>query len=351
MSERDAIDFLNTLSTHRPEEERLILCGPPGDPEFATPTDWKPRPWRQGNDIPFGLKYNAYVTVASFNRAGDGSYRRRSDCFGSGLAFMIDDVGDSPSSKINRSLVDILPPNAIVETSEGNEQWWYIFTKPINAPTLKFLIDGFIHLRLLGLDPGMSGITRVGRLPGFINGKAKHKGWICKLKHLDQRFTSPERLREAFQIDTLPIKPEYDAPTYPQVQNRIAAWKPIYAFLSARGMFKRDDFDPSGWREMTCPWVDDHGNGADSGAAMRRPHADNGYYGAFRCHHGHCIDKGWRELTDWVNEIVDEETADFDAQVASVMYHKMLCDKDPASSKSMKRYWNEKLTELIGEWA
>ena len=85
--------------------------------------------------------------------------------------------------------------------------------------------------------------------------------------------------------------------------------------MRAAGMVKRDEFDPSGWMEVRCPWVADHTNAADTGAAIRKPADDNGWYGAFRCHHGHCADRGWRELTEWLAARAEEElNATVDAQ-------------------------------------
>ena len=74
----------------------------------------------------------------------------------------------------------------------------------------------------------------------------------------------------------------------------------MYDALSAARAFKRPEPDPSGWIEMRCPWVDEHTAGADTGAAIREPAEENGYYGAFRCHHGHCADRGWADLTDLI---------------------------------------------------
>ena len=41
--------------------------------------------------------------------------------------------------------------------------------------------------------------------------------------------------------------------------------------------------------------------------ARDEPAPENDYYGAFRCHHGHCINRGWADLTEWVNEQSIEE--------------------------------------------
>lgn len=298
--------FLECLSQSLKIDERLILCAFRGDPDEAPPNAWRPRPWKRGAELSFSAKHNAYVTVASFGRAPDGSFRRRQDTFKAGLALMVDDVG----TKVDRKLVEHMQPTGIVETSPDNYQWWYMLDQPLRDQE-KFdqLIRAFIRSNLLGADPGMAGVTRVGRLPGFTNGKAKHDRFITKLIDLDpkRRFTV-DALIKGFKLTLegrrMPFGQVYDEES---VANRIRMFFSAQKFLQQRGMLKRKNADPSGWQEMRCPWIDDHTNAANTGAAIREPHADNQHYGAFRCHHGHCMDKGWKELTEWISLRAEEE--------------------------------------------
>ena len=124
-SDRD--EFLAALcGEHLPDDERLILCGFVGDPGKVGPAAWRPRPWRPGRHIELGAAANAYVTVASFGRSADNSFRRRTETFGAGLALMVDDVG----TKVDPEVVRGVPPTARVETSPNNEQWWYMLDRP-----------------------------------------------------------------------------------------------------------------------------------------------------------------------------------------------------------------------------
>ncbi len=343
---KDAQRFLTTLAACMPEDERLILCGFEGDPGDQSPQSWKPRPWRHGVDIPFGPLDNGYVTVSSFLRAGDGSYRRRTDCFGSGLAFMIDDVG----TKVKQSIVEVCPANAIVETSQGNFQWWYFLDKPVyDFGKFDALIRGFIENRLADNDPGMSGVTRVGRLPDFVNGKEQHKGWRCRLVELNDRRTTFSDLLNKFKLTLQGRRENRVRLTGQETDERIKAFTPVYAFLRQRQMLKRNEFDRSGWMEMTCPWKDHHTGGVNNGAAIREPNPENGFHGAFRCHHGHCLDKGWAELTDWVAETAQEETDDNDARIAAALFAKMKADRDPLATQSIREHFNQRFLEVSGE--
>lgn len=298
-------DFLCALGAGLPDEERLIVCGFAGDPYTAGPSAWKPRPWRPGAGIPLGPGANGYVTVASFTRAGDGSFRRRAETFAAGRALMVDDVG----TKVDRAVVAGVPPSARVMTSPGNEQWWYFLDTPLrDAARFDAVIRAFITGKLLGADPGMAGIARVGRIPGFINGKAAYGGrYRVTLEELTERRYSVEELLTAFGLELNGRRQLLTKLVSSVALERNNAFLAAYTWLEQHGVLKRDEPDLSGWTEMTCPWVEDHTGGADTGAAIREPSEENDFYGAFRCHHGHCVDKGWRELTEWINDSAVEE--------------------------------------------
>jgi hypothetical protein len=305
-------DFLAALAGDLPDDERLILCGFMGDPETAGVHAWRPRPWRPGKDIVLNERANGYSTVASFRRAGDGSFRRRTETFAAGLALMVDDVGTKIplEAMLDEHGAALLTPTATVETSPGNFQWWYFLDKPErDAGRFDGVIRAFISGKLLGNDPGMSGVTRVGRIPGFVNGKARHEGWVCKLHELHEHRYSIEQLLDAFKLTLNGRRVIKEQLHSSEAIERNRAYAGVFKFLDQRKMLKKPEPDPSGWCEMTCPWIDDHTGGTDTGAAIREPAPENDYYGAFRCHHGHCADKGWAELTECVNDLAAEELA------------------------------------------
>lgn len=294
----EAKEFMRAMCPILPDDQRMIVCGFPGDPFTAPPNAWKPKPWTpERMDLRMSKDWNVYMTIASFTRAHDKTWRRRGELFGSAHAIMIDDIGTKAEA------LD-LPPSAIVETSPDNFQWWYFFDKP-ETNNLKFdgLIRAFIREKMLGYDPGMAGITRVGRLPGYFNGKAKYGGFHTVLTELNKNRYSIDELLEGFGIEIHgERRPAPKSKYLPEYKDRIKAFFPVYKWLQQHGMLKRSESDLSGWTEMTCPWVDDHTSGADNGAGIVDPSLENDYYGGFKCHHGHCIEKRWRDLTEWVNE-------------------------------------------------
>lgn len=320
----DAMRFLEALSGPLPEPERLIMCGFPGDPDAAPTVAWRPRPWRPGRDIVLGDYDNAYVTVASFFRAGDGSFRRRNETFAAGRALMVDDVGTKvPLARMlkENGKTPILAPSAIVETSPGNFQWWYMLLEP-ERDVARFdgVIRAFIAGKLLGVDPGMSGVTRVGRVPGYMNAKPKYRtedaprGFRVRLESLTKQRYTIDQLLGNFELKINGQRPMRHKLVTEEAIERNRAFATLYTFLRARGMLKRAQPDPSGWTEMHCPWTEHHTGGADTGAAIREPADENDYYGAFRCHHGHCLDKGWAELTEWINDTAADELEAANAQ-------------------------------------
>jgi len=306
--------FLRELGAGMSEGERLVLCAFSGDPGRVGLNAWRPRPWRPGADYPLAPAANAYTTIASFGRVEDGSFRRRKEAFAAGRAMMIDDVG----TKVPRDLLASAPqPTARVETSPGNEQWWYFFAEPeLDPERFDALIRAFIAQALapVGPDPGMSGITRVGRLPGHTNGKPHvPRGWRTAALAWTPaaRYTVDElcaglglRLMGRRNVGAGRRLPTEEA------LERNRAFEITFRWLRARRMLKRDGPDRSGWVEMTCPWLDEHTGRADTGSAVREPAAENDYFGAFRCHHGHCADRGWSELTEWIAERSAEELDD-----------------------------------------
>jgi hypothetical protein len=299
----ESTEFLSALAPAMPEEERLILCGFPGDPAAAPPEAWKPRPWRPGARLGLASAWNAYVTVSSFRIAPDRTWRRRKSLYAAGHALMVDDVG----TKIPPDTIT-LPPSAIIETSPSNYQHWYILEEPEpDAARFDALIRAFIAGKLLGQDPGMSGVTRVGRLPGFRNGKPKCKGFTTRLHQLTDRSYSIPELVERFGLELRGRDVSLPTVVTEESLRRNRAFVGIYKFLQARGMLKHPEPDTSGWTEMTCPWLHEHTGGIDNGAAICEPNEVNGWSGAFRCHHGSHINKHWKELCEWVNDLAAEE--------------------------------------------
>jgi hypothetical protein len=305
-----AASMLAVLGHDMGTNERLITCGIAGDPGKAGPGFWKPRAYDRwgnktlGGTYPWG--WNAYVTCGVFRASEDGEYRRRANLCIGGAALMVDDVGTKISHDVMR-----LAPTLRIETSPGNEQWWYVFDKiERNVPKFDALIRAFIAGPLKGKDPGMASITRVGRLPGYRNLKAEYGGFdVRTIGEASGALFDVDALVRAFGLELMGEKRKIEKLVPADYKIRIEDHFVVRRFLRAAGMLKRKNPDLGGWTEISCPWVEGHTGGIDNGAAIREPHEENGFTGAFRCHHGSCTARGWRELTEWAAEEAAEQLA------------------------------------------
>ena len=244
---------------------------------------------------------NNYVGCSTFYPGGDGSFRARKAQFSSCHFLMLDDLG----TKVPLDRLDGFELSWLIETSPGNHQGGIILAEP--------LTDGAVAVRLLnavidaGLcDAGATGpLSRWARLPVAINGKQKHVGedgapFQCRLLgwQPDNRYT-PEEIVDRLQLELAPAgrpkktaKPAASsngashgiANDADDVLTPKAAENPVVAALKARGLYKTPL--GSGKHDMTCPWVHEHTDELDTGAAYFEP--DELYLvGGFCCQHSH----------------------------------------------------------------
>lgn len=291
---------LNELFKLMPEDQRAILCSVQGDPGNAAPTAWGGIPWNLGQRSPVLPDRNNYVAISGFRAAeNDGRFRRRKDQFGATYAIMIDDIGTKlPLHVVPSSLI----PSLVIETSPGNFQATFFLDQPqteqaFAEDAIKQMIE---KLTGGGADPGMAGVTRVLRLPEGINGKPKYERdgavWRCKVYvwRPDIRTTWDD-LRRAFGL--VERFKTFVEPTDGVTQERIRGYRLVKLGLKSLGLVKREG---QRWMDVRCPWIETHTDRGDTGAAVAPPMQANGYYGGFKCHHGHCQQRTWNDLEDYV---------------------------------------------------
>lgn len=306
--------FMDVLSHHEDETERIIAGAFVGDPDDDVGSGWKPFGcWKDGSGrwrVPGNPTFNRYVSISAFKQNEFGEWRRQQELFGSGRAFMIDDLGTGPGAKIPFSALCNLPPTALIETSPDNFQAWYVFREPVlEESVLRALQDSFVDKYCNGKDTGMKGATRVGRLPDSVNGKQRYNGWVVKLRVLNPTaLYTPRALADVFGISCVPLPARVRAGATPDEANaNVANFNAILKLLGRQ--LKTDKPNRKGWIHIACPWVEEHTKGADNGASIRVPEPENGWRGAFVCHHGsHKVVKGvkggktWHDLEIWVQK-------------------------------------------------
>lgn len=300
-------EFFAEFRRECPPEARVLFCQFRGDPnDDAGPERWRARVLNNPDAV--DERANLYLCVSAMGRNARGEFRRRKENFAGGLALMIDDLGDGPGAKHPLALLGAAQPNALIETSPGNFQAVFLLREAERSlPRFDALIRGFIERQFLGAaDPGMAGVNRVFRPPVGLNGKAKYGGaWPVRLAAwAPERRLSTEELAEAFGVPLVVARPPRRDPgiLLGAKPDRIRAFVAARAALRSAGMLKRQEPNLAGWQDVRCPWTDQHTGGADNGAAICEPNAENEWFGGFACHHGHCAEKGWRELTEWLAE-------------------------------------------------
>ena len=236
---------------------------------------------------------NNYFCISSHYPGDDGVVRRRKVNFAGMHCVMLDDIGTKiPADRVS------MTPSWSIETSPGNYQLGFILDAPIlEAPAADRLMNAVIAAGLC--DSGSNGPTaRLARLPVAINGKYEGP-FQCRLAEWrpDLRY-SVEELVEGLQIELAPAgrpkrqkrstaasaAPAESADDNDDVYLAAPAANPVIAELQKRQMYK----SPlgGGKHDITCPWVHEHTDALDTGAAYWEP--DDLYpRGGFHCMHSH----------------------------------------------------------------
>lgn len=288
-------DFLAHAFRGIAAEEMPWVTGFPGDPLAVQHDLWGGRP---ALPLPWFIRpaHNNFIAVSSFREGDDGQYRRRKANFSRLHLVMVDDLGTKvPMKKL------ALPPSALVETSPGNFQGWY-FLHPSEADRLRAerLIDGMIAAGLTAnaTDPGMKGVTRYGRLPVGINGKAKY---VEKLgRPFVQRVAiwspmtrySTDEIAHAYGVDmTAPARRRAlsrQCARGSALPGKTSTADDRLDLLTHAGLHLEPLSGTEGAHRIVCPWVHEHTDEDPSGTVYFSPSEENGWRGGFKCHHGHC---------------------------------------------------------------
>ena len=303
-------DFVAAVFLQLPEGAFAAACSKSGDPGLG---GWVASRADQIADS-LSAANNNYLGCASFYPGDDGSFKARKAQFAACHFLMLDDLG----TKVPLERLERFKLSWLIETSLGNYQGGIILAEP--------LTDGAVAVRLLnavidaGLcDAGATGpLSRWARLPVAINGKPKcaHEDgtpFQCRLIEWrpNARYT-PQEIVDGLQLELAPTgrpkktsKPssraDDDSRSIGNDEDEVltpkAAENPVVAALKARGLYKTPL--GSGKHEMTCPWVQEHTDQLDTGAAYFEP--DEFYsVGGFCCQHSHRDKYHIRALLDFL---------------------------------------------------
>lgn len=292
------------------------LCAFPHDPD-------KDGGWGGGRGewmLPYcKADLNTYYAVSLFTAA-----TRRKVWFDRCYVLGIDDVGTKIDPARVRTLMDGYEPTYRLETSSGNEQWGYRINPPLRHCAKVELLQRAVRVKLTGIDApdtGQEGVNRYFRLPVGTNRKAAcgPNGFRVVLQtwNPDQVLDHAkiERLVDAlFDIsqaeelkaelwdkdkDNKPSSPGQlsrttststptSTPTSTSTTSAAAGVDPVFRAMKRLGLVlggPRSSPMGVGTYDVICPWAADHTARATTGTAYVPS------TGAFKCQHGHCVDR------------------------------------------------------------
>lgn len=331
------------------QADKALIAGFPGDPydPNASKARWAVKQYAKGGyALVANEDWNGYYCVSTMRLDKDGRARRRTDLAEALHTLVMDDVGDPSVESVKvpaRELVAQLeakagkrvPPSFAIETSPGNMQWGWLFTKPFEGNALCILVEHYWDLfaRSLtadGKNPGSGDLTRLVRTPNNSNAKSKYMVGGKPFKCRTQKWEPDLRYDpKQFAVDVLGIpEADYDA---------AAAGEYVVGAKGKSGVLADyDDLseDASGWGQalqkhglvhgshksgawdITCPYVETHTNKVDTGCAYLGE-------GRFKCFHGHCEERAAEEYLERLKEQypgIEEDAAEAKQEMAKQQF-------------------------------
>ena len=143
----------------------------------------------------------------------------------------------------------------------------------------------------------MRGVTRYGRLPIGVNAKPAVIARVGKpfaqnvaLWEPKARF-SLDSIAKAYGLDLAhgPVKPR----STPRPAKNAEGLVPLIEDL---GLYVDELPGMEDAHHIVCPWIHEHTDRDETGTVYFGPSAENGWRGGFKCHHGHCMHRGIKEL-------------------------------------------------------
>ena len=193
-------------------------------------------------------------------------------------------------------------PSAIIETSPGNQQWFYRLTEPVRDVSLAhFLTKQVLATPVQGhlmTDQGAKGITRLCKLPQGRNLKlALGQPWQNKMVSWRPTLAYSAWEVAAWFGQSLDHVPQINA--MPAAAALLSGEHPLIEALQEAELLKSAQQKNSGWWDIQCLQRHLHTKGVDDGTAVK-VRADGSW--TMKCQHGHCADLKARDLYRWLVE-------------------------------------------------
>ena len=299
-------EFAAAIFRSVPEGASAVICSKAGDPEAGGWPAW--RLDALTDRCPAGN--NNYLNGASFTVQADGGIQARKGHAVDVHCLLLDDLG----TKVPFALLGDFTLSWVIATSPGNHQAGITLDRPLSIAEAEALHSAIVRKGLC--DAGAGGpATRWVRMPVGVNGKEKYRAADGSPFHCQLVEWHPERCYSAaeimaglkLEVAATPVHREPAQATVgrsralPERADSVftpkAAENPVVTALKERGLYKAET--GPGKHNITCPWVNEHSDQLDNGAAYFEP--DDGYpSGGFRCHHSHGDRYHIRELINFL---------------------------------------------------
>lgn len=287
-------DFLAVVVRELPEGARRIVKAKPGDPKAS---GWHPQ---DGADVAAVCKptLNTYFNCASVLALATGELSAREEDAAAYHVLVLDDVGTKADRAKSRDVV----PTYEIETSPGNFQVGFVLSPPESDFGRVKAAQSLVTEAGLG-DAGAKGVVRWMRLPEGINGKPQHlnddKPFQCRLRswNPDVAYSLDDLVDAlvpggvitpavAVQRQGIGAQPDRSAPPAinPEVFTPRRDENRVVTALKEASLYKCEK--RPGLHDVTCPWLVEHTDALDDGAAYFEPTAQFPV-GGFRCQHSH----------------------------------------------------------------
>lgn len=295
-------DFLNLMFGAALDDSFVCSNTTPPDTEneLARAGMWGGGPIEFSRGLYRDPQRQNYTCVSTFRRDDEGVYFRQIEFFEALHYIVLDDIGTKV--QIDPCTLGFGEPTCIIETSPGNQQWFYRLSVPVvDLSQASFLTKQVLATPVQGhlmTDQGAKGITRLCKLPQGRNLKlALGQPWQNRLVSWRPELAYPaqevagwfgQSLEQAPQINALPAAAAEQSGEHPLIQA-----------LQAAGLLKSAQQKGSGWWDITCHQHHLHTKGMDDGTAVK---VRNDGSWTWKCLHGHCADQTPRDLYRWLVE-------------------------------------------------
>jgi putative DNA primase/helicase len=254
---------------------------------------------------------NNYFSLSRFT-----GERRTETNFAAFLVLGVDDVEEKiPAEKVRQLLGT---PTYRIATSVGSQQWGYVLEVPLTEGKVAAALQHAVRLALTGVegkDPGMEALNRYFRLPYGRNTKHTHvERWGpggCQVEPLE--WTGELLAEDTVELLKLLISEtpgERGARTaegpgdFQRVVQEDRQTQGVLYWLEEFGMVlggARNSPMGRGF-DVECPFLEDHTRRGLSGTFYAP------VTGAWKCWHGHCLERKGNDFRRKLSERVLEET-------------------------------------------